>query len=345
MRRPFPTNAKPRSARLLAIAVVQLLAFLLAPVAAGDFERPIPAGGGPTVIHSAMGVLDVDDINDASQNFTINLFALFQWDDPREAHSGKGKITKELGDVWHPHLFFSNMQRTWSSFGGDVVISPSGGVALRQQFWGDFSQPMFLHDFPFDEQKFEIRVVAAGPEEFEEIKFVQNPDIPSFVAETYSVADWKVLGSGVSMAPLIFPNGRSTDSYTFSFTAKRLSNHHLIKNIAPLLMIVILSWVVFWLDPKDGGTQLGVAVTSFLTMIAYHVALKSTLPEISYLTRLDVFVFGATLLVFFAMIEVVVTTGLARTDRVARARRLDLICIFAFPSALALIALYAFVWH
>ena len=110
-------------------------------------------------------------------------------------------------------------------------------------------------------------------------------------------------------------------------------------------MIVILSWVVFWLDPSEGGSQLGVAVTAFLTMIAYHVALTSLLPEISYLTRLDVFVFGTTLLVFFAMLEVVVTTGLARTNRVRTARWMDRVCRLIFPGLLTLLAFYAYLWY
>jgi len=53
-----------------------------------------------------------------------------------------------------------------------------------------------------------------------------------------------------------------------TFTADRISNHYLVKVMAPLLMIVLLSQVVFWLSPSEGGSQLGVAVTSFLTVIA-----------------------------------------------------------------------------
>ena len=94
-----------------------------------------------------------------------------------------------------------------------------------------------------------------------------------------------------------------------------------------------------------GGRQLGVAVASFLTMIAYHIALNSKLPEISCLTRVDVLVFGATLLVFLAMIEVVVTTGLARTGRVHGALWLDRTCRLLFPGVLVLLTYYALVWR
>lgn len=158
------------------------------------------------------------------------------------------------------------------------------------------------------------------------------------------MADWKIVSSTVSTEPYATPAGDAAPCFSFIFTAERLSNHYLIKVIAPLLMIVTLSCVVFWLDPREGGSQLGVAMTTFLTVIAYHIALSAKLPEISYLTRLDVFVFGATLLVFLAMIEVVITTGLARTERVNAARWLDRVCRLLFPGALVLITLYAFVW-
>jgi len=42
-----------------------------------------------------------------------------------------------------------------------------------------------------------------------------------------------------------------------------------------------------------------------------------------FLTHFDVFVLGATLLVFLAMIEVVTMTGLARSGKVESARKLD----------------------
>lgn len=314
----------------------------LAP-AAPIFERPVPEGGGPTEIRCVMAVLDLDEINDAGQNFTANVIAVFRWHDPREAREGKGNVMKDLTEVWHPRLLFANQQRTWSNLGDNVEISPQGEVVYRHQFWGDFSQPMNLRDFPFDTQQFSLQVVEAGAEQYGELLLVQDPELESFFAETYSVADWKVVGFRTHSDPYLLPNGEKVDAFSFVFTAERLAMHYLIKVIAPLLLIVMLSWLVFWLDPKEGGSQLGVAVTTFLTVIAYHVALGSRLPEISYLTRLDVFVFSATLLVFLAMVEVVVTTAMARNERIKGARWLDRACRLIFPGALALVVFYAMI--
>ncbi|MEP4076339.1 hypothetical protein [Haloferula sp.] len=308
-------------------------------------ERPFPEDGGPTEISCVLVVLDLDEISDANQNFTVNVFTVFRWNDPREAHSGEANIKKSMEEVWFPNLIFLNRQRIWSSMGQFVEITPEGDVIYRRQFWGDFSQPMNLHDFPFDTQTFSVQVVSAGSEDADEVTLIQNPTATSFVTDKYSVADWKVLGSESKSSVLEMPNGATTSMFEIEFTAQRLSNHYVVKVIAPLLMIVLLSWVVFWLNPSEGGSQLGVAVTSFLTVIAYHVALSSKLPEISYLTRLDVFVFCGTILVFLAMIEVVVTTGLAQKGRVEVARWLDRVCRLVFPVLLMLSGCYAFWWH
>lgn len=304
-----------------------------------------PEVDGATEIRCLIGILDIDEISDVDQNFTVNIFTKVSWNDPREAHDGDGNISKLLSEVWHPELIFLNRQRIWSSLGNSVKISPEGTLVYRQQFWGNFSQPMNLHDFPFDSQSFDIRVVCSSSDGVSQIHLVQDPETDSFVTEGYSVADWKIAGHESNSEPLILPTGDSVPSFTMRFTANRLSNHYMIKVVAPLLMIVLLSWVVFWLDPSDGGSQLGVAVTSFLTMIAYHVALSSKLPEISYLTRLDVFIFCGTILVFLAMIEVVITTGLAQVGKVEAARWLDRSCRLVFPGFLALGACYAYLWH
>ncbi len=48
-----------------------------------------------------------------------------------------------------------------------------------------------------------------------------------------------------------------------------------------------------------------------LTLIAYRFLLGGMLPRISYLTRLDYFLLGSTVLVFLALVEAACTSRLA----------------------------------
>ena len=41
----------------------------------------------------------------------------------------------------------------------------------------------------------------------------------------------------------------------------RKTGYYFLKILAPLILIVAMSWVVFWIDPTEAGTQISVAVT------------------------------------------------------------------------------------
>jgi cadmium resistance protein CadD (predicted permease) len=68
-----------------------------------------------------------------------------------------------------------------------------------------------------------------------------------------------------------------------------------------------------------------------LTLIAFRLALGSSLPPIPYLTEFDLFTVGATVLVFAALAQAVVTTALWERERKPLAQRLNHISRVLFP--------------
>ena len=147
----------------------------------------------PTEVRIAKYVVDLDNVSSADQNFTVNVLVEARWKDPRLKHNSTGPITKEIKEIWHPGLQFVNQQRIWDTIDKIATISPDGTVTLTQRVWGDFSQPLSLHNFPFDKQCFNIQIVPVRYS-FDEVKLVQNPELQSGMAEKFSVADWEILG-------------------------------------------------------------------------------------------------------------------------------------------------------
>ena len=284
----------------------------------------------PLLVYVTVGVLDIDEINIAEQRFSANYFALFRWLDPALAHDGPETIRRNIGDIKAPRFLLLNQQRTWSSLLNVVDIKPSGEVVFRQRLWGDFSQPLRLHDFPFDTHTFELPMVSFGDLD-QEVILMPDPERESIIADNLSVADWRILGYKAELRDIKLTNEVARQGFVFSFEAERIFTHYVVKYIIPLFLIVMMSWVVFWIDPTEAGSQLSVAVTATLTLIAYHIALAGKLPDISYLTRMDIFLFCSTLLVFAALVEVVVTSRLARSDRIDLARKYDFYSRMVFP--------------
>ena len=66
---------------------------------------------------------------------------------------------------------------------------------------------------------------------------------------------------------------------------------------------MLMAYSVYFIPSTAVAQQIGVGMTSMLTLIAYLLALSNSLPKISYLTRADQFYVGAALLVFLGLMS------------------------------------------
>jgi hypothetical protein len=314
-----------------------VFAALAGPSALADIGRPVE-GEGPTRVHVTIFVLDVDEINSQSQSFDANVYLEFRWRDRRLAHSGPNEVARSKLEVWHPRIQLINQQKVWPTFPEIVEIAPDGAVVYRQRVWGSFSQPLELQDFPFDRHVFKIQLAAFGYTP-DEVELLLDPDSVSGIVPHPSVADWEILGWKVEPGPFEpAPGEQAIAGFAFSFEADRQTGYFIVKVIIPLIFIVAMSWVVFWMDPAEAGAQISVAITAMLTLIAYRFAIGTTLPKVSYLTRLDYFILLSTVLVFASLVEVTITSTLARTEKLARARTMDRWARWLFPTAFVIVA-------
>ncbi|MCK5722761.1 MAG: hypothetical protein KAI84_09510, partial [Gammaproteobacteria bacterium] len=119
--------------------------------------------------------------------------------------------------------------------------------------------------------------------------------------------------------------------FAFEFTAKRHFLYYLWQIILPLSLIVMMSLAVLWIDRGNTGTQIGLATSAMLALITYRFILARLLPVLPYMTRLDYFTLGSTLLVFLTLIEVIVTATLSRGNNDRLVNKIDKFFRFAFP--------------
>ena len=140
------------------------------------------------------------------------------------------------------------------------------------------------------------------------------------------------------------PSVNPTSGFALHFEAKRNTGYFIIKVIIPLILIVAMSWVVFWIDPTESGTQITVAITTMLTLIAYRFAIDVNLPKVSYLTRMDYFILLSTILVYASLIEVIITSTFAKNEKLSQARALDRQMRLLFPLAFCILALISLIF-
>ena len=266
-------------------------------------------------------LIDIEDVDTVAQNFTANLTLVIRWQDSNLAHDGPDSIILPLEDVWFPRIQILNQQKLVSTFPRSVEVYPDGEVVQRQRFWGSFSQPLDLRLFPFDSQHLRITLANVGFG-----KGVGNliPSPSSGISEKLTMPDWKVTGWGFVAVDHPFDDESThIDGMVFSLDVKRDTSFFIFKVILPLILIVVMSWLVFWIDPTLVSSQISVSVTAMLTMIAYRFALAGMMPRLTFLTSLDFFVLASTLVVFLSMTEVVYTAFLSTNDQLEKARAVD----------------------
>jgi hypothetical protein len=296
--------------------------------------RPDPKGQ-PTNVRVGIYVFDVTSVDDVEETFTADVIVHLRWSDPRLVIDSGERRTLDLEKVWHPRIQIANERRVFRRFTEEVEVTSAGSVTYRQRFSGAFVVPLDLRDFPIDEQILPVRLVFPdySPEELQlEIDSETSGRSPVFDIPDWAIGDCKSRIDRLECTPTLSRAGMLCE-----LKARRETQYYYLKVLLPLVLIVCMSWAAFWIDPENAGSQIGVATSSMLTLIAYRFMLGNLLPKVAYMTRLDYFILVSTILVFLTLIQVLVTTTLARANQASSARKWDLWCRWLFPAAFLLL--------
>lgn len=291
---------------------------------------------GPTTVQFLVFILDIDDINSAAQNFTANIYLRLRWQDNRLVNPEGTTRQIPLNDVWNPRVLIANQQGRLSQSLPEIVqVAPDGTVSYHQRYTGRLSQPLLLAEFPRDQHSFMVQFVGAGYNANEltfEPEYVRNIHGGS-MANTLSLADWEILSYETIIAPYKPIEEVNTAAFAFQFQAKRFISYYLWQVVLPLAVVVTMSWAAFWVSREHLGIRIAVATSSILTLIAHRFILASLLPKLPYMTRLDYFSVGCTLLVLLALIAVITASVLTENKQDRHARKVDFYARGGFPAA------------
>jgi len=79
--------------------------------------------------------------------------------------------------------------------------------------------------------------------------------------------------------------------------------HYVIQIYLPSSLVVILSWVSFWLDRTSAPARVSLGITTVLTMLTLIWSTNASLPKISYIKSIDVYLVFCFFMTFLSVIE------------------------------------------
>jgi hypothetical protein len=308
--------------------------FLLAP----------PKETGPVVVKVHFELNDINEINDGAQTFEFAGVFTLKWHDPRQAFDPATagvdeKIFQgnyqfnEISPGWYPQLVLVNESGLYQNNGVVLRVQPNGTSTLIETLNASAETEFNLRRFPFDRQQLEAVFEVVGFDRDEVLLQVES-DTEILSAGAVRIPQWTITGvstsvrdraasyagrRGISSAFIV-----SVDVQRESWFARRLV-------VFPLVVIVLLSFSVFWMDRSSLGDRLSVSFIGILTAVAYQLVTGDQLPHISYFTLIHGFL-GISFLAMCATVVVNVVVGtLDKKGKSKLGDLIDLRCRWLFP--------------
>jgi len=101
---------------------------------------------------------------------------------------------------------------------------------------------------------------------------------------------------------------------------RRSLGFYLIQIYVPASLIVVISWVSFWLHRNATPARVSLSVTTVLTMTTLMSSTNSQLPKISYIKSIDVFLGTCFVMVFASLVEYATVGYLGKRIGMRRSR-------------------------
>ncbi|XP_063045156.1 glycine receptor, beta b [Engraulis encrasicolus] len=252
-------------------------------------------------------------IQETTMDYRVNIFLRQRWNDPRLQLPKEFKsdsLTVDPGMfkcLWKPDLFFANEK---SANFHDVTqdnillfIFRNGDVLISMRLSITLSCPLDLTLFPMDTQRCKMQLESFG----------YTTDDLQFMWQT---------GDPVQMEEIALPQfdlkqedieyGNCTKFYSGTgyytcveviFTLRRQVGFYMMGVYAPTLLIVVLSWLSFWINPDASAARVPLGILSVLSLSSECTSLASELPKVSYVKAIDIWLIACLLFGFASLVE------------------------------------------
>uniref|UniRef100_A0A4W3GCW1 Glycine receptor, alpha 1 n=1 Tax=Callorhinchus milii TaxID=7868 RepID=A0A4W3GCW1_CALMI len=291
--------------------------------------------GPPVNVTCNIFINSFGSIAETTMDYRVNIFLRQQWNDPRLAYSEFPDNSLDLDpsmldSIWKPDLFFANEKGAhFHEITTDnklLRIFKNGNVLYSIRITLVLACPMDLKNFPMDVQTCIMQLESFGYTmndlifEWDELAAVQISEgltLPQFILKEEK---------DLRYCTKHYNTGKFT-CIEARFHLERQMGYYLIQMYIPSLLIVILSWVSFWINMDAAPARVGLGITTVLTMTTQSSGSRASLPKVSYVKAIDIWMAVCLLFVFSALLEYAAVNFVSRQHkellRLRRRRRLQ----------------------
>uniref|UniRef100_A0A8R1Y479 Gamma-aminobutyric acid receptor subunit beta n=1 Tax=Onchocerca volvulus TaxID=6282 RepID=A0A8R1Y479_ONCVO len=292
-------------------------------------------GAEPVNIGISIHVTSVSAVSEINMDFTIDFYLRQTWNDPRLAfrHYLYGAFENKIDSLtvgidylqrlWKPDTFFPNEKKSYfhitTTHNSFLRIDPNGNVFTSQRLTVTATCNMKLQLFPMDSQICKLEIESYGYNVLDIVYYSINSgnsvsksefELPQFVLIDLQIASRNVVLSSGNYSRL-----------TCSFLFKRNIGFYLIQVYLPSVLIVIISWISFWLNRDATPARVALSILTILTMTTLTATTNASMPKVSYVKSIDIFLGVSFVMVFSSLLEFAAVGYISKRIKVIERRR------------------------
>ncbi|XP_028305126.1 glycine receptor subunit beta-like [Gouania willdenowi] len=263
-------------------------------------------------------------IQETTMDYRINIFLRQRWNDPRlrlptdfksEALTVDPKMFQCL---WKPDLFFANEKNAnFHDVTQDNIllfIFRNGDVLISMRLSVTLSCPLDLTLFPMDTQRCKMQLESFG--------YTTSDLVFMWQSDPVQMDEIALPQFDIKQEDIVYGNCtkyyQGTGYYTcveVIFTLRRQVGFYLMGVYAPTLLIVVLSWLSFWINPDASAARVPLGILSVLSLSSESMLLASELPKVSYVKAIDIWLIACLLFGFSSLVEYAVVQVMLNSPR------------------------------
>ncbi|XP_034403887.1 glycine receptor subunit alpha-4-like isoform X1 [Cyclopterus lumpus] len=279
--------------------------------------------GPPVNVSCNIFINSFGSIAETTMDYRVNIFLRQQWNDPRLAYAEYPDDSLDLDpsmldSIWKPDLFFANEKGAHfhevTTDNKLLRIFKNGNVLYSIRLTLTLSCPMDLKNFPMDVQTCIMQLESFGYtmndlifewQENGSVQVAEGLTLPQFILKDES---------DLRYCTKHYNTGKFT-CIEVRFHLERQMGYYLIQMYIPSLLIVILSWVSFWINMDAAPARVALGITTVLTMTTQSSGSRTSLPKVSYVKAIDIWMAVCLLFVFSALLEYAAVNFVSRQHK------------------------------
>jgi len=300
-----------------------------------------PNPDGPVLVDLGLYIIAITAINMTDNTFHMEGFLDLVWCDPRLAYSVSQVGEQEeifleeaaldkMEEMWWPDLVFVNEAGVSEIENIELLVLPDGTINYQHRFNVELGTNYDLRQFPFDRQLLEVEIESfAWSNEYLVLR--QEEEKVGFSTD-FQIPEWEIMQVEAHVEEKQEVRDRKPFSeFLMTIEVARLSSYYQWKILLPLMILVAISWSVFWMIGDGLADRMSVSLTGILTIVAYQFVVADGLPKVSYFTLMDSILTLSFIMMALTIMQNIYVNTLYLHEKEDAATQWDRLCRWLFP--------------